>query len=204
MNQKAEQLGILGGTFNPIHHGHLIAARYARETLGLDRLLMMPNVQSPLRMDEKLAAAADRLEMVRLAVADEPGLEACDLEVRREGTSFLVETLVELLSLHPDASFTFLMGGDSLETFDRWREVEKIVALANVVVLPRPGGDVAGALRALEKRAPVLRDKVQLLPEGPHIDISATEIRARLRAGKSVRYLVPDRVEDYIRSHNVF
>jgi nicotinate-nucleotide adenylyltransferase len=199
MNLKAEQLGIMGGTFNPIHHGHLIVARAAKEALGLDRLLMMPNVQSPLRMDEKRASATDRLEMVRLAVKDEPGLEACDLEVKRQGTSFLVETLGQLQKMNPEAQLTFLMGADSLETFDRWKEVERIVEIAKVVVMPRPGGHASVALTDLEKRAPALQGKIHLLPEGPHIDISATEIRDRIKSGKSVRYLVPEAVEAYLK-----
>lgn len=202
MNTNKEQLGIMGGTFNPIHHGHLIVARAAKEALGLGRLLLMPNARSPLRMGEALADAKDRLEMVRLAVADEPGLEACDLEVRREGTSFLVDTLAELQSMYPQADLTFLMGVDSLDTFDRWREVGRIVALAKIVVLPRPGGKAASALADLEKRTPSLQGKISLLEAGPHIDISATEIRERLQAGKSIRYLVPDAVAAYISKNH--
>lgn len=204
MKETLEKIGLLGGTFNPIHHGHLIAARAAREALGLDRLLLMPNRRSPLRLEEALADADERLEMVRLAVAEEPGLEACDLEVIREGTSYLVETLSELQGLFPQAQLTFLMGVDSLETFDRWREAERIVQLARVMVLPRPGGKAEAALAALEKRAPVLKEKIALLGEGPHIDISATEIRERLRQGKSIRYLVPDAVGDYIKLNKIF
>jgi nicotinate-nucleotide adenylyltransferase len=204
MNQKAEQLGIMGGTFNPIHHGHLIVARAAKEALGLDRLLLMPNARSPLRMQEALADAKDRLEMVRLAVAEEPGLEACDLEVSREGTSYLVDTLAELRSIYPASELTFLMGVDSLDTFDRWREVDRIVTLAKIVVLPRPGGKAACTLADLEKRATALQGKIQLREAGPHIDISATEIRERLRQGKSIRYLVPDAVAEYISSTHLF
>lgn len=199
-----EQLGIMGGTFNPIHHGHLIAARSAMEALDLDRLLLLPNVRSPLRMGEKLADAQDRFEMVRLAVADEPGLEACDLEIRRAGTSFLVDTLRELKELYPLAQLTFLMGVDSLETFDRWRDVNRIVEWVRVVVIPRPGGVASEALTALETRAPDLKGKIHLISTGPQIDISATEVRERLLQGKSIRYLVPDKVEDYIRTHKVF
>lgn len=204
MNPKAEQLGIMGGTFNPIHHGHLITARAAKEALGLDRLLLMPNTRSPLRMAEPLADPADRLEMARLAVMEEPGLDVCDLEVRREGTSFLVETLRQLQEVNPEAQLTFLMGVDSLETFDRWKEVERIVEISRVVVMPRPGANAKRTLGDLEQRAPVLKGRIYLLEQGPRIGISATEIRQRIKAGRSVRYLLPDVVEDYIRIHKVF
>lgn len=199
MTPKVEQLGVMGGTFNPIHHGHLIAARSAFEQLNLDRLLLMPNARSPLKMDEELADAMDRLEMVRLAVENEPGLEACDLEVRREGASFLIETLEELQDRNPDAQLTFLMGVDSLETFGRWKEVERIVEIAKIVVLPRPGVDPNLALSALETRAPGLQGKIQFLNAGPQIEISATDIRERLKAGQSIRYLVPEAVEAYLK-----
>jgi len=204
MNQSAEQLGVVGGTFNPIHNGHLITARAAKEALGLDRLLLMPNTRSPLRMSEPLADAAERLEMVRLAVKDEPGLEVCDLEVRREGTSFLVETLRLLQEMHPDTPLTFLMGVDSLETFDRWKEVERIVEMVRVAVMPRPGSDARSALKALEERTPALTGKILLLKQGPQIEISATDIRKRIKAGKSVSYLVPDAVDAYLKQSDVF
>ncbi len=204
MASKKEQLGIMGGTFNPIHHGHLITARAAKEALNLDRLLLLPNARSPLRMEEALADPQQRLEMVRLAVAGEPGLEACDLEVRREGASFLVETLRDLQLQYPDADLTFLMGVDSLETFDRWREVAQIVKLARVKVMPRPGGSGSEALDALEKRAPVLAGKLELMAAGPHIELSATEVRNRVRAERSIRYLVPDAVADYIYLNKIF
>ncbi|WFB37432.1 nicotinate-nucleotide adenylyltransferase [Kiritimatiellota bacterium B12222] len=204
MKRKEEQLGIMGGTFNPIHHGHLIAARAAKERLGLDRLLLLPNARSPLRMEEALADPEDRLEMVRLAVEEESGLEACDLEVRREGASFLVETLAELQGLYPDATLTFLMGVDSLDTFDRWREVDRIVSLAQVKVMPRPGRAGSEALTALEARAPSLAGKVSLMPAGPQVEISATEVRQRIASGQSIRYLLPDAVVDYVVDHGIY
>ncbi|MDF3131026.1 nicotinate-nucleotide adenylyltransferase [Kiritimatiellaeota bacterium B1221] len=204
MASKKEQLGIMGGTFNPIHHGHLIAARSAREALGLDRLLLLPNARSPLRMEEALADPEDRLAMVQLAVVEESGLEACDLEVRREGASFLVETLAELQGVYPEAELTFLMGVDSLDTFDRWREVDRIVDLAQVKVMPRPGRDAEEALLALEARAPSLAGKVSLMTAGPQVEISATEVRERVAARKSIRYLLPDAVMTYIDVHQIF
>lgn len=204
MKNRIEQIGLMGGTFNPIHHGHLIAARAALETLNLDRLLLIPNARSPLRRDEELADPLQRFEMVRLAVEGEPGLEACDMEVRRTGLSYLVDTLEEVKKLHPDADLFFLMGVDSLDTFDRWRNADKIVDLATVTVIPRPGNEGITALQSLETRAPVLKGRITLLKSGPYIDISASQIRQRLMDGKSVRYLLPEAVVNYIATHQLY
>lgn len=208
MNQQAKQiykrLGVLGGTFNPIHHGHLIAAREAMAGLELDRLLIMPNARSPLRMEEELAPAEARLEMVRLAVEGEPGLEACDVETSRKGTSYLVDSLQRLRERYPMSELSFLMGVDSLSTFERWREVDRIVDLARVCVMPRPGADAKKALSALEARCPKLIGRLKRMEEGPRIDISATDIRNRVRSGRSIRYLVPDAVREYIRENVIY
>jgi nicotinate-nucleotide adenylyltransferase len=204
MNSKAEAWGLLGGTFNPVHCGHLLAARAAAEALGLHRLLLLPNACSPLRQGEEMASPGDRLEMVRLAVAETTGLGVCDLEVRRPGPSYLIDTLRELRAAHPGVDFTFLMGVDSLRSFDRWREAAQIPALARVVVMPRPGDDAAAALTALESRAPALRGRIHLLTEGPRLDISATDIRDRIREGRSVRDLLPEAVADYIRTRGLY
>jgi nicotinate-nucleotide adenylyltransferase len=208
MNEQAKQIfrkiGVLGGTFNPIHHGHLIAAREAMGSLGVDRLLIMPNARSPLRMEEELAPAEVRLEMVRLAVEGEPGLEACDVETSRKGISYLVDSLQIVQERYPTADLCFLMGVDSLSTFERWREVERIVDLARVCVMPRPGADGKIELSALEARCPELTDRLTLMEEGPRIDISATDIRERVKSGRSIRYLVPDQVGEYIRENSVY
>jgi nicotinate-nucleotide adenylyltransferase len=204
MNAKAERVGIYGGTFNPVHHGHLLVARDAMEALALDRLLFLPNARSPLRQGEKLAPAADRLAMLRLALEGEPRCDVCELETERGGTSYTVETLRSLRGTHPNGILFFLMGADSLETFDRWVAPEEIVHLAQVVALPRPGFDAAKALAELFRRAPNLTEKVSLLPEGRHIDISATEIRQRAREGKSLRWLVPDGVAEYVKRKGLY
>jgi len=204
MNSKAERVGVYGGTFNPIHHGHLLAAREAFEHLGLDRLLFLPNARSPLRQGEVLAPAEDRLEMLRLALAGEPGFEACDVEIRRGGTSYTVETLRVLRQDQPGVAWTFLMGADSLETFDRWVAAEEIVSLARVVALPRPGFNAVAALEALFQRAPALRGKVGLLEAGRRIDISATDIRQRAASGLSLRWLLPEAVASYIVEKSLY
>lgn len=204
MNGKAKRRGLMGGTFNPLHHGHLITARWAGELLCLDRVGLMPNTRSPLRLEERMASAELRLEMVRAAVAGEPQLEAEEVEVARGGPSYLVESLEELRRRDPDIVPVFLMGGDSLSSFDRWVRAEEIVELAEVRVLPRPGLDAEAALAALERRRPALRGALTLLPSGPRVDISATEIRDRVKAGRSIRYLVPDPVREIIEREGLY
>lgn len=204
MKGKAEQVGIFGGTFNPVHHGHLLLAREARECLGLDRVVLVPNRRSPLREGEVLAGAEDRLEMVRRAVRGEAGMEVSEVEVRREGASYTVETLEALRGKWPGAELVFLCGADSLTTLDRWVRVERILELARVCVMARPGTEVEAAYAALAERAPGVAAGVERLPVTRVVDLSATEIRERVAAGRSVRWMVPEAVEAYIRERGLF
>lgn len=198
MNRKAERLGVFGGTFNPVHHGHLILAREAMEALKLDRLLMVPNYQSPLRAGEVLVPAEARLEMLRAAVGGEPKMEVCDLEVKRGGPSYTVETLEALSKENPGAEVFFFCGADSLTTLDRWERIERIVTLARVYVMTRPGTEAEGAHADLLRRAPAVGSAVRLLSMTRMVDLSATEIRDRVAAGKSVRWMVPEAVDRLI------
>jgi len=204
MNEKVKRLGIYGGTFNPIHHGHLIMAREAMELLGLDRLVWVPNARSPLRMNEALADAELRLELVRAAVEGEAEMEVCDWEVKRGGPSYTVETLEALAEEHAGVELVFLAGADSLESLDRWVRVDRILEICRVVIVPRPGYSRREALRLLGLRAPALAGKIELLETGRRIEISATEIRERIAAGKSIRWLVPEAVEKRLLSRERF
>ena len=182
------RLGIFGGSFDPIHHGHLILARAAREELGLDRIRFIPAHQSPHKTDTKPATPQDRLAMIQLAIAGEDGFEATDLELHRPPPSYTVETLRELHARQPDDTFTLLLGADNVAKFDTWREPDEIRRLAQLAVLDRARH------------------------ENPHdwtvvrrlVDISSTDIRARVAAGRSIRYLTPDSVCDYIRSKGLY
>jgi nicotinate-nucleotide adenylyltransferase len=204
MKQKVEQLGVFGGTFNPVHHGHLILAREAKERLGLDRVILVPNFRSPLRQGEVLAPAENRLEMLRLALGDEPGMEVSDLEVRRGGSSYTVDTMEALKAELPEASLTFLCGADSLTTLDRWVRIERILELARVCVLARPGTEAEAAHADLIRRAPGVGAKIERLALARMIDLSATEIRERVAAGRSVRWMVPEAVGAHIRSESLY
>jgi len=180
--------GILGGSFDPIHHGHLILARAALEELGLERLLFIPAKLSPHKTDAKPATAQDRLAMVQLAIAGEPRFELCDLELHRPPPSYTVDTLRELRAAHPDAELTLLIGADHVAKFETWREPHEIRRLAKIAILDR-------AHQAAEHPWPVVRRL---------IDISSTDLRARVAAGRSIRYLTPDPVCDYIATQGLY
>jgi nicotinate-nucleotide adenylyltransferase len=181
-------LGILGGSFDPIHHGHLILARAALEELGLDRILFIPANMSPHKTDTTPATAQDRLAMLQRAIENEPGFEALDLELHRPPPSYTVDTLRELRSRHPDDAFTLLIGADNVAKFDTWREPDEIRRLAKLAVLDRATHDTPHDW-------PVVRRL---------IDISSTDIRARVAAGRSIRYLTPDSVCDYITAQGLY
>lgn len=200
MEAKAQRIGIYGGTFNPVHAGHLRVAREALRVLKLDKVLLVPNARSPLRLEEEMLPGPERLALVRLAVADDPSLEACDVEVARGGPSFTVETLRTLRERYPDAALFFLMGADSLLTLERWVAVEEMLTLAQAVVLPRPGFSRREALRDLEQRAPGLAENILCLETDLRMDISATAIREALAKGEPVAQWLPEPVAAALRA----
>lgn len=183
--------GVFGGSFNPPHVGHLAVAEACAEAAGLDHVLFVPAATPPHKRDDpSLAPAAARLAMVEAAVAGNPRFEASDLEIARGDVSYTVDTLRQLENDH--APLALILGGDSLAGFPTWREPEAIAALARLIVFRRPGDGVdLGALPAW------LAERVTVV-EGPLLDLSSTELRARIAAGRTVRYLVPDAVRAVI------
>lgn len=184
------RVGVLGGSFDPVHHGHLIAARALREALGLDEVRLVPAGRQPFKREGHGAPAADRAAMTELAVANEPGLAADRIEADREGPSYTVDTLDALHQRWPGAELTLLVGADAAAEFPAWRDAGRIERLARIVVFTRAG---AGP-------APAGRPAIAV----PAVEISSTEIRARVRAGRSIRYLVPDAVEAYVAGHRLY
>ena len=183
------RIGILSGTFDPIHIGHLILGETAREQLSLDRVLFMPAGLQWRKTRREIASAEHRLAMLRLAIAGNPAFEASTIEVDRAGPSYTADTLEELHSREPDAELFFIVGGDALEDMPNWVRPERIRELATLAVAARDGD-------------PVGKGAVHL--QMPVIGISATDIRQRVAAGRSVRYLVPSGLEKYIREHGLY
>jgi nicotinate-nucleotide adenylyltransferase len=191
------RVGLYGGTFDPVHLGHLRAAENAREGLGLDLVAFLPSAVPPHR-GAPLSAAADRLAMARLATASHPRFEAWDAELRRPGPSYTVETVSALLSERPSDSFVLVVGADTWPEIPTWREPERLLSLVEVAVVDRPGyPEPAG-----EPPFPGARGVTRV--SGPSLPISATAIRERAREGRSVRFLVPDAVADYIAARRLY
>ncbi len=189
-------VGLFGGSFNPPHLAHLIVAETVREQFGMDRVWWIPAYRPPHKPGEALATPEQRLEMTRRAAAGNPGFEVADLEVRRAGTSYTVETLRALQAEHPGHTFSLIIGSDSLRDFDAWHRPEEIVARVPLIVYKRPGSAAA-------RLDPNLTARVHFA-DAPLLEISGTEIRARLRTGRSIRYLVPDAVRAYIDEHGLY
>ncbi len=191
------RIGLFGGTFDPVHLGHLRAAESARQALGLDRVAFLPSAVPPHRT-APLSPAADRLEMVRLAIASHPAFEVWDVELRREGPSYTVDTVATLVAERPQDSFVLLVGADSWPEMASWREPERLFSLVEVGVAERPGSPSG----RVEKPFPSSRG-VHCVG-GPSLAISATAVRAHARRGLSIRYLVPDAVADYISARGLY
>ncbi len=183
-----KKIGIFGGSFDPIHHGHLILAREALETLPLDQILFIPAAQSPHKSELAPASAAARWEMLAAAIANEKNFAASRIELDRPPPSYSVETVEEIHAQCPDAQLVFLVGEDNLAQLSTWRRFPDLERLVDIVVLNRSGNDLTCTY-------PVIRRT---------IDISATTIRKRVASGRSIRYLVPEAVEQIIRRENLY
>jgi len=223
MKSPAERArtGVFGGTFNPIHLGHLRAAEEVAELLGLERVLFVPSARPPHKRAEGeflLAPAAERLAWVRLAVAGNPRFAVDALEIERSGPSYSVETLRALAPRLAPERPVFVIGDDAFADLASWREPEALLALAHFAVMARPPRRPGGLAELLP---PVLRARLELAPDGRSgrhreagtwlrlleiaaLDVSASEIRARLRAGRSVRYLLPEPVREAILRSGVY
>jgi nicotinate-nucleotide adenylyltransferase len=199
------KLGVLGGTFDPPHIGHLILAEEARLTLGLGQVLFVPAGAPWRKAGQELSPREDRLAMVRLAVGDDPNFAVSTLEIEREGPSYTAETLAALRDqFGPETEFSFIMGADSLADFPHWHQPERILELARLAVAERPEREDEGVGGILaEDLARAMRERVVWL-RMPRIDISATAVRDRVRRGLSIRYWVPSAVEEYIRKHRLY
>jgi nicotinate-nucleotide adenylyltransferase len=197
---------LFGGSFNPIHIGHLIVARAVAEHLQAGRLVLIPSRNPPHKNDDKLADAADRLEMARLAVAGEPGFEVSDVEIKRSGPSYSYLTIQGFReSVGPDVPLYWVIGGDTLPDLYTWYHIGDLVDLCHVVTAVRPGYETPD-LSQLEmvlssRQVQKLRDMI--LPT-PRIDISATNIRDRIAEGQPISYLVPESVRRYIEQKGLY
>ncbi len=195
--------GVLGGTFDPIHNGHIIVAEEVRARLNLAEVLFVPAGQPWLKVDSPILAAEHRVQMVRLAIGDEPCFKVSTMEVDRAGLSYTVDTITELQAqLGAGDELFFILGWDNLAQLPKWREPSRLIEMCYLVAVPRPGYPLPD-LDSLEAVIPGLSQRVILLDK-PEIDIGATEIRERVTRGLSIRHLVPKPVDEYIRKHKLY
>lgn len=185
------RIAVLGGSFDPIHHGHLVVAGVSRELLQADHVRLVPAGEQPFKVGQHGAPAAHRARMAELATTDDPTFVVDRAEVGRPGPSYTVDTLADVRRRFPGARLSLLLGSDAASLFSQWRDPEGIRAQAEIVVFAR--GD--------ESVPPGIGDRVVAVPR---IDISSTALRQRVRSGQSIRYWVPDAVASYIATHRLY
>jgi nicotinate-nucleotide adenylyltransferase len=189
------RLGLYGGTFDPVHRGHLEVARRVRDELALDRLVWVVAGDPPHKRQRELSPAAHRLRMVELALAGTPGMDVCEAETLRPGPNYSIDTLRAFRALLPGARLFFVVGADSLLDLPGWRGPREILG-CGVVAVPRPGFDTRAVPAWVRRRVRMLRE--------PHVDLAATGLRERLRAGRDVGREIPAPVQAYILAHRLY
>jgi nicotinate-nucleotide adenylyltransferase len=213
MHPTQQGIGILGGTFDPIHHGHLRSALEIQQALNLAEVRLIPCFQ-PTHRPPPLASPEDRLAMIQSAIIDEPMLTVDDCEIQRKGPSYLIDTLIHLRKHNPNTPLCFIMGIDSLVGLPSWHRYEEIIELAHLVVIHRPRytmpetGIISTLIKQRLQHNPEAVQKtlsgIMLLLSVTQLEISATEIRKQIAAGENPRYLLPNSVYKYIKEHGIY
>ena len=198
----SRRIGILGGTFDPLHMGHLITAEIVRVSAALDEIIFIPAARPPHKENKGEAPAEDRLLMVQCAVEGNPAFSVSDIELRREGPSYTVDTIAALSEQLGDAELFFITGADAMNDLYRWHDPVRLLHSCTFIVAARQGVELDES-RLAEQFSPEQRSRIRIVPT-PHLEISSTVIRARVRAGRSIRYLVPRAVELYIEERGLY
>ncbi|NGZ73764.1 nicotinate-nucleotide adenylyltransferase [Saccharibacillus alkalitolerans] len=186
------KIGIMGGTFDPIHIGHLVAAETVREGLGLDEVWFMPSHIPPHKAEAGFSGE-ERMHMVELAIGTQPAFRTLDIELRRGGVSYTVDTMSELAGKYPDARFHFIIGTDMVNYLPKWERIEELAGLTRFAAVGRAGYELD------KEHLPAAVAEVIDYFDMPQLELSSTEIRGRLKKGRSTRYLVPEKVHDYLQ-----
>ncbi len=192
MGKSAPKIGILGGTFDPIHCGHLILAEFAIENFMLDKIIFIP-INIPSHKNKPQAPAKHRYNMIKLAIQDNPAFEVSMLEIKRGGISYSYETLEQLHATCKKTNFYFILGADAFNELETWKKYSVLVKQSDFVVATRNGVKIKKLPNARAFKLPI-----------PKIDISASEIRSRIKNNLSIKYLVPERIRDYIQAYNLY
>ncbi len=201
--QNCKRIGILGGTFNPVHLGHLFIAEHARVEMDLDMVLFIPTGVPYMKNNKEILPSNIRMQMLEMSIASNPYFATSDIEIKREGNTYTYETLEELHQIYPNAKIFFLVGADCLFTIERWYQPQRI--FDNCILLAANRNDVPQAelLEKTQYLEDTFKAKVILL-DVPQIDISSTKVRENVKLGKSIRYMVADDVRDFILQNNFY
>jgi nicotinate-nucleotide adenylyltransferase len=198
-----KRVGIMGGTFNPIHNGHLFLAEHAYEQAGLDYVLFMPTLNPPHKADMSIATPEHRINMVREAIKSNPHFILSNLELNRPGMTYTSDTLQVLKEIEPDTDFYFIVGGDSLMMMSKWKDPQTVFNLSTIVV----GGRELSSKEQVKEQIKYLKNTYKgniIHLDMPLLEISSEGIRNRLAKGKSIRYYVPEVVASYIKENNLY
>lgn len=198
-----KRLGIFGGTFDPIHMGHLEIAKSIYEQMDLEEIVFIPAYIAPHKVGQDFAPAMDRYKMTQLAVEPYPYFSVSSLELKRTGVSYTYDTLLELRKLYPEHEFFFIIGADSVTSLYTWHRIQEMFELTTFVGAERPGYDNSDVLKAIEELGPRAKEKIVLL-DTPENHVSSTIIRKRIRSGEHLHDLVPAVVEKYIFEHKLY
>lgn len=202
MIQKSK-VGIMGGTFNPVHNGHLLLAEQAREYCNLDEILFMPSGNSYMKEQGEIPDGDTRISMTALAIEDNPYFALSTIEVERKGPTYTCETLAELKKLHPETEYYFIVGADNLFSIETWWKPEEILAGCTLIVAARGDKEESAIINKAAELKEKYKARILLLPER-RFDVSSTEIREKIKRGESVRYLLPDKVIAYIKKNRLY
>lgn len=196
-------LAVMGGTFDPVHYGHLIAAEYARAKVGLDRVIFVPAGIPPHKDTTEVSDWEHRYQMLKLAIAGNPAFEISRLEVQRGGFSYTIDTMRCLQSVYPKSTIYFILGSDSLLSIDTWKDYMQLATLCSFIVVTRPNFVIERSHPVLATLPAVMWQNMKQV-QIPALDISSTDIRQRIAAKKTIKYLLPGQVEDYIYLNNLY
>ena len=198
------KIGIMGGTFDPIHYGHLVTAEAAREEFRLDKVVFVPSGNPPHKKSKPISRGVDRVNMTVLAIANNPCFEVSDIELVRDGYTYTVDTLKEFIKTYGEKTqFFFITGADAVMEILTWKDVSTILKLCRIVSAYRPGSDIEKFKSMVEELERVYKSNIHLI-EVPALAISSTEIRRRVKMGITIKYLLPEKVEKYILEKGLY
>ncbi|HEY8362688.1 MAG TPA: nicotinate-nucleotide adenylyltransferase [Tissierellaceae bacterium] len=197
------KIGIMGGTFDPIHIGHLILAESARESLNLNKIIFIPTGINPFKIDKNTASPVHRLEMLKLAIESNEHFTISSIEIERSGITYTIDTMKALREKYKEDELYFIVGSDIVFQIEKWKDFKDIFKLCKFVLVNRPGNDcneIDNKIKELNLRYAISFIRIN----SPYIDISSSDIRNRIKNNKSIKYLVPLKVEEYIKKNNLY